>query len=83
MQKNENENRPLPHTFKSQLKTDYLTVQPETINILEANRTKGVTLNLTKIILKQKKKNIIILLQELTLKNTEKNDKLTNHTVSN
>lgn len=69
MQKNENENRPLPHTFKSQLKTDYLT---ETINILEANRTKGVMLNLTKIILKQKKNNIIILLQELTPKNTEK-----------
>jgi hypothetical protein len=42
----------LPHICKIQLKIDYLTEEPETINILEENITKGVMLSLTKTTLK-------------------------------
>lgn len=58
--------RPLPHTFKSQLKIDSLTGWFETIKTLEENRTKGVNDEYDKDYQREKLTSYLILLQELT-----------------
>lgn len=58
--------RPLPHTFKSQLKIDSLTGWSETIKTLEENRTKGVSDKHDKGSQREKLTSYLILLQELT-----------------
>lgn len=79
--------RPLPHTFKSQLKIDSLTGWSETIKTLEENRTKGVSDEHDKDSQREKLTSYLIILQELTPSKKKKNHRkkvlLTNQTVSN
>lgn len=58
--------RPLPHTFKSQLKIDSLTGWSETIKTLEENRTKGISNERDKDSQREKLTAYLILWQELT-----------------
>lgn len=58
--------RPLPHTFKSQLKIDSLNGWSETIKTLEENRTKGDNDEYDKDYQREKLTSYLSLLQELT-----------------